>query len=161
METDDFTPTFAAALLENVIVLIGMIIGVPAVMLARSGSHPGMTVSYAVITGLIGGVLLFLYYTVRFVLRVPKKVVVSESALLLQWRNGTEARVGWDEVRRAVFRQRWGYRWKFFLGQSTPILWGDGFSAETWERMSALIVTQLSARGVPLEKYDLSGKRVV
>jgi hypothetical protein len=161
MKTDTFTPTFASALLENLIVLIGIVIGVPAVMLARSWSHPGMTVAYAVITGLVGGVVLFLYYTVRFVLRVPGKVLVSDTALLLQWRNGTETRVGWDDVRRAVFRQRWGYRWKFFLDESAPILWGDGFSEETWEQMSGLVVAQLNARGVSMEMYDLSGKRVL
>jgi hypothetical protein len=161
METDSFTPTFASALLENVIVFIGIVIAVPAVMLARSWSHPGMTAAYAVIAGLAGGILLFLYYTARFVLRVPGKVLVSETALLLQWRNGTETSVRWEAIKRSVFRQRWGYRWKFFLGDSAPILWGDGFSDATWERMSGLIETQLNSRGVPIEKYDLSGKRVV
>lgn len=161
MKTDTFTPTFASALLENVIVFIGVVIGVPAVMLARSWSHPGMPLAYAVIAGLVGGVVLLLYYTTRFILRVPRKVLVSESALSLQWRNGAETRVSWDDVRRAVFRQRWGYRWKFFLDESAPILWGDGFSAETWEQMSGLLEAQLNGRGVPIEKYDLSGQRVV
>jgi hypothetical protein len=161
MKTDSFTPSFTSALLENVIVFIGLVIGVPVVMLARGSSHPGMTLTYAVIAGLVGGVVLFTYYTVRFVLRVPRNVLVSESALVLHWRNGSDTQIGWDHVQRAVFRQRWGYRWKFFLGESAPILWGDGFSAETWDRMSALILAQLSARSVAIETYDLSGRRVV
>ncbi|HKQ37757.1 MAG TPA: hypothetical protein VJ063_06735 [Verrucomicrobiae bacterium] len=159
MKTDTFTPRFASALLENVIVLIGITVGTPIAMLSRKASHPGMTVAYAVKAGLIGGVLSLLFYTVRFVLRVPRTIIISESDLLLRWRNGKETRVRWDDVRRAVFRERWGYRWKFFLDDSTPILWGDGFSAATWEQMSDLVVAQLSARSVPMEKYDLYGKR--
>lgn len=160
MKTDTFTPTFASALLENVFVFVGMVIGVPVILLARSWAHPGMTIAYAVTAGLVGGILSLLYYTIRFVLRVPKNVFVSESELLLRWRNGTETRVRWDDVRRAVFRARWGYRWKFFMDDSAPILWGDGLSAVTWEQMSDLVVKQLSARDVPMEKYDVYGKRV-
>ena len=161
MKTDSFTPSFISALLENVIVLIGIVIGAPIVMLSRKATHPGMTMAYALKAGLIGGVIWFLYYTVRFVLRVPGEIIVSEDDLLLRWRNGTETRVRWDDVRRAVFRVRWGYRWKFFLDDARPILWGDGFSAATWERMSDLVEAQLTARSVPMEKYDLYGKRVV
>jgi hypothetical protein len=160
MQTDTFTPTFASALFENVIAFVGMFICVTVIMLARSWAHPGMTIAYAVISGLVGGIVFFLCYTVRFVLRVPKKVSISESELLLQWRNGTETHVRWDDVRRAVFRVRWGYRWKFFLDDSSSILWGDGLSAVAWERMSDLVVAQLSARSVPMEKYDLDAKRV-
>jgi hypothetical protein len=164
MQTDTFTPTLASALLENLVVFIGMVIGVPAtLMLTKSWSHPGnpgMTIAYSVTAGLVGGIVFFLYYTVRFVLRVPKEVSISESELLLQWQNGTETHLRWDDVRRAVFRVRWGYRWKFFLDDSASILWGDGLSAVTWERMSDLVVAQLSARSVPMEKYDLDGKRV-
>src|SRR5437016_4535525 len=98
MKTDSFTPTFASALLENVMVFIGILIGVPVVMLARSASHRGMTVGYAVIVGLVGGILLFLFYTIRFVLRVPRNILISESEVLLRWRNGTETSVRWEDV---------------------------------------------------------------
>lgn len=160
MKTETFTPTFAAALLENVLVFIGMIVGVPVAMLSRGGSHPGMTVAYGVKWGLVGGIIAFLYYTMSFILRVPRTVVVSDDRLLLRWRNGTETPVRWEDVRRAVFRARWGYRWKFFLDGSAPILWGDGLSAATWEQISDLVVAHLSARNVPMEKYDAYGKRI-
>lgn len=160
METYTFTPTFASALRENVIVFVGMAVLGPLILLGRSWAHRGMTIVYMVTSGLVGGILGFLYYTVRFFLRVPRKVIVSESELLLHWRNGTETRVPWDEIQRAVFRVRWGYRWKFFLGDSAPILFGDGFSAVTWERITDSVVAQLRARNVPIEAYDLSGKRV-
>jgi hypothetical protein len=161
MNTNTFTPSFTSALLENIIVFLGIVIGTPVVLLSRSASHRSMTIGHAITAGLIGGVLLLLFYTARFVWRVPKTVVVSESDLLLRWRNGSETRMGWDGVRRAVFRVRWGYRWKFYRDDSAPVLWGDGFSAATWEQMSSLIEAQLTTRGVPMEKYDLSGRRVV
>ena len=160
METETFTPGFAAALLENMVVSLGIVIIVPIIMLARSGAHRGMTIAYAVGTGLIAAILLLLYYTIRFLVRVPKQIAISESGLLFGWRNGAETAVRWDDVRRAVFRARWGYRWKFFLDDSSPILWGDGFSAVTWEKMSDLVEAQLGARNVPMEKYDPYGKRV-
>ena len=160
METNSFTPTFGSALRENILVLIGLIVGVPVLMLARSAAHPGMTITWAVMSGLIGGTVLFLIYTIRFFLRVPKEVVISEDELLLRWRKGPVTSVPWVNVRRAVFRARWGYRWKFYLDGSAPTLWGDGFSATTWERMSDLIEAQFSARNIPIEKYDAYGKRV-
>ena len=160
MQTDTFTPTFTSALLENIVVCAGIVIGAPVIILARSGSHHSTTIASAVTAGVVGGILSLLYYTVRFVFRVPGQVIVSESDLLLRWRNGKETRVRWDDVRRAVFRARWGYRWKFFLDDSAPILWGDGFSAATWEQMSDKVVAQLSARSVPMEQYDAYGKRV-
>lgn len=160
MKAETFTPSFGNALRENLVVSIGMVAVVPVVMIARGASHPGLTLLYALMTGLIGAVVLFLYYTVRFLLRVPKQVILSETGLVLVWRNGTETRVPWDDVHQAVFRVRWGYRWKLYLANSAPILWGDGFSTATWEEMSDLVVTQLAARNIPMERYDLSGSRV-
>ena len=46
------------------------------------------------------------------------------------------------------------------MAGSAPILWGDGFSAATWEQMSNLVVAQLRARNVPMEQYDVDGKRL-
>jgi hypothetical protein len=160
METKSFTPRFRTALFENVLVLVGMIIGVPLALLARSGSHRGMTITFAITWGLIGGAVAFLFYTVRFFMRAPKEIVVSQDELLLRWRNGSETRVLWSAVRRAVFRARWGYHWKFFLDGSASILLDDGLSATIWERISDLVEAQLNARKVPIERYDAYGKRV-
>lgn len=161
MKTDTFIPSLKWVLLENVLVFVGIAVGTPIAMLSRIWSHPGMTIRFAVVWGFVAAILSVLYYTARFLFRVPVKIVVSESEVIFSWRSKTETRVRWDDVRRAVFRKRWGYRWKFFLDDSTRILWGDGFSAATWEKMSDLVVAQLSARKVPMESYDTYGQRVV
>lgn len=160
VKTRSFTPRFASALLENVVVCIGMVVLTPMLLLARSASHPAMTARSAIIAGLIGGVVALLFYTGLFFRRAPKEAVLDENELLLRWRNGSETRVPWDKVRRAVFRARWGYRWNFFLDASAPILWGDGFSVTAWEQMSDFVEAQLNARSVPIEKFDAYGKRI-
>ena len=161
MESEIFRPTFAAALRENLVVCVGILVIVPVLMMARVAAHPGMSIMYAVGCGVVGALFVFLFYTVRFVLCAPKKVSISEKALLLQWRNGTETEVPWSDLTKVVVRNRWDPRSIFYLPQSTAILWEDGFSAGDCIRMWDLIEQRLLGRGVLIEKYDVQSKRIV
>jgi hypothetical protein len=117
MASETFRPTFSCALRENLVVSLVMAAAVPLLLLARRGSHPGMTYSYVVGVGLISAVLSVLFYTGRFLIRFPELISISEDGLVFTWRNGFHTDVRWQDVRKGALLERWGWEMAFLVAK--------------------------------------------
>jgi len=140
MDSTSSTPSLTQDLRENAVVGLGLLVFVPVIVyFMRTGISP----QYAVISGIAGAFLMFIFYTGRFLFFAPKRVECSDTGLKLEFRNGKSAQIAWAEVSGASFTRVYGLRWKFRTASSTLRLGGDGFSGMEWFRISRLILENL------------------
>jgi hypothetical protein len=154
MESTSFTPSLAQDLRENARVCLMILVVVPVIVYFM---RRGISLQYAVISGIGGAVLMFIVYTCRFLFFAPKRVECSDSWLKLEFRNGKSAEIAWAEVNGASFASIYGLRWKFRTLSSTLRLRGDGFTGMEWFRISRLILEKLAARQIELST-DTAGR---
>ncbi len=154
MESTSFTPSLAQDLRENAVVSLGLLVLVPVIVYFM---RRGISLQYAVFSGVAGALLMFTFYTCRFLFFAPKRVECTDSGLKLEFRNGKSAQIAWAEVSWASFARVYGLRWKFRTPSSTLRLGGDGFSGMEWFRISRLILEQLAERKIELST-DSAGR---
>jgi hypothetical protein len=155
MESTSFTPSLAQDLRENARVCLVILVFAPAIVYFMRG---GISLQYAVISGIGGALLTFIFYTCRFLFFAPKRVECSDSGLKLEFRNGNGAQIAWAEVSGASFASVYGLRWKLRTPSSTLRLRGDGFSGMEWFRISRFISERLTARQIEVST-DSAGRK--
>jgi len=97
-----------------------------------------------------GSFLIFLFYTCRFLWRAPRAVRFSDSALIIEHRNGKEAEVPWNDILRAKHISYGGVRWRLWTADSVFNVRDDGFSVGQWNGISNHISQELIAREIPI-----------
>jgi hypothetical protein len=150
-ESERFTPTLKQAVSDNALVGLGMLVLVPLILWVRRanlGHRISWIVAFAVGAG--GAFLAFLFYTCRFLLRAPRSVRFSDTALILELRGGRESEIHWSDVRRATRSSYGGLRWRLSTDDSVFNVRDDGFSAVQWQEISNHISQQLTAREIPI-----------
>ena len=160
MKAQSFHPSLASELREDAVVMAMMILAVPVLLYLRSWSHPSFTWRFALITGLVGGVLTFAFYVLRFLIRAPRDLLLSDIGIVLTLRNGTKREIRWDDIREAVLKTRWGARWQLQVGDTTMVVSGDGFSNKVWHEINEIVIDNIVDRGKPVAVYDAQDKCV-
>jgi hypothetical protein len=155
MESTFFTPSLAQDLRENAVVALGIVVLAPVILYF---SREGISLKYAIVCGVSGGLLALLLYTGRFLIFAPKRVEFSDRGLTLEFRSGETAHLAWAEVTGASFASIYGLRWKFRTTSSTLRLRGDGFSGMEWFRISQSISERLAARQIQVST-DSAGRK--
>lgn len=76
MDSISFTPSLAQDLRENAVVGLGLLIFVPVIVYFM---RAGISLQYAVVSGIAGAFLMFIFYTGRFLFFAPKRVECSDT----------------------------------------------------------------------------------
>jgi hypothetical protein len=153
MEPVSFTPSPSQNLRENAVVCVGIAVVAPLIMLLRrSMSQTGL-----IITGLGGGAVMFLFYTLRFLILAPKRVEISDQGVCVVRRSGEKKEIAWDEITAASLTSSAGLTWKLTKTDGALTFRDDGYSVRQWSEISLAIKGQLDARNVAI-KCDLCGE---
>jgi Sel1 repeat-containing protein len=150
-ESERFTPTLKQDVSDNALVGLGMLVFVPLILSVRRAylGHP-ISWTVALACGAGGAFLGFLFYTCRFLLRAPRSVRFSDTALILELRDGRESEIRWSDVRRATRSSYGGLRWRLWTDDAAFNVRADGFSTVQWQEISNHISQQLTAREIPI-----------
>jgi hypothetical protein len=150
-ESERFTPTLKQDVSDNALVGLGMLVFVPLILSVRR-AYLGHPISWAVALacGAGGAFLGFLFYTCRFLLRAPRSVRFSDTALILELRDGRESEIRWSDVRRATRSSYGGLRWRLWTDDAAFNVRADGFSTVQWQEISNHIFKQLAEREIPI-----------
>jgi TPR repeat protein len=136
-----------------------MLVFVPLFLWVRR-AYLGHRISWtvALACGAVGAFLGFLFYTCRFLLRAPRSVRFSDTALILELRDGREPEIHWSDVGRATRSSYGGLRWRLWTDDAASNVRADGFSAVQWQKISNHIFKQLTAREIPISIASATGK---
>jgi hypothetical protein len=157
-ESERFTPTLKQDVSDNALIGLGILVFVPLILWVRRGYRSSWSWTFALAGGAVGAFLAFLFYTCRFLLRAPRSVRFSDTALILELRNGRESEIHWSDVRRARSSSYGEHSWRLWTDDSVFNVRDGGFSAVQWQKISNHILKQLTEREIPISIVSEWGK---
>ena len=152
-------------MLKNAVVGLILLVVVPVALVWPSSGHVRFrftngSVAFLAIAGIGLGLGYFLFFTGRFLMSAPKRVVMADSGLGLKFRNGRTAQIEWEEINQASLTSSFGLNWMLATASASVLLRDQGFSGGDFARMSQLISARLAARQIQVST-DKQGQKLL
>jgi heme/copper-type cytochrome/quinol oxidase subunit 4 len=166
MESASFSPSLAREILKNSVIGLILLVVVPVVIIFPSAGHgarfrfTSVSVAFLAISGIGIGLGYFLFFTARFLMSAPKRVVMSDNGLSLKFRNGKTTQIAWEEINQASLTSSFGLNWKVSTTSASVLLRDQGFSEGDFGYMSQLISARLAARQIQVST-DKQGQKLL
>jgi hypothetical protein len=166
MESPAFSPSLVREILKNALIGLILLVMIPIVVIFPSARHStqfhfsSLSVLFLAITGIGAGLWYFLFFTGRFLVSAPKRVLVGDDGLSLKFRNGKTTQIAWKEVNQASLTSSFGLSWTVSTASDSVILRDQGFSGADFAQMSLSISARLASRHIQIST-DKQGQKLL
>jgi hypothetical protein len=172
MESASFFTSFARKIRKNALVGLILLIVLPVVLVLPRHGHASdlnsvkswfknnVTLALLAGCGITPGLAYFLFFTGRFLMCAPKRVVITGDALRLEFRHGKTAQIGWEEIDGASLTSGFSLKWTLSAASSSILLRDQGFSEDDFLGISRLIYARLAARQIQIST-DKDGQKCI
>jgi hypothetical protein len=166
MESPSFSPSLVREILKNAAVGLILLVVVPIAVIFPSSGHTtrfhftSLSVLFLALSGIGAGLCYFLFFTGRFLVSAPKRVVVDDNGLSVKFRNGKTTQIVWEKINQASLTSSFGLNWTVSTASDSVILRDQGFSGADFTRMSQSISLRLAARQIQVST-DKQGQKLL